>query len=217
LSGTPQLTMYLSNTRVIDSVSFHPCLRLKDWEASKVLSFIPPDGKFTLLDFSVSRNTNIDVPIYVTPVLNWNSNVPSKEFPVEVSGGTGNLQLTVGSKAFIKTDVEDVVITLSFPKGITSTSLTATVGVVSYDEIGKVCVWKIKTLPREKPPVLSGSIIVPPGVQKVGPYVEVQFTAMKYSSIGLTIESLQITDINYKPRKAVRSITKAGRFEVRMQ
>jgi len=217
LSGTPHMSMFFNNTRVIESVSFHPCVKLKDWDNAKVVNFIPPDGKFTLLDFTVSRAQNIDLPLFITPVLNWNSNPPSKEIPIELSGGTGNLQLTVASKAYMKTDLEDIVITVIFPKGVSSTSLVGTVGVVSYDEIAKVLVWRIKMLPRDKPSVLSGSIIVPSGSQRVGPTVEVQFTAMKYSAIGLTIDSLQITEINYKPRKAVRSITKAGKFEVRLQ
>lgn len=42
------------NPRLLDDVSFHPCVRFKRWEAERILSFIPPDGNFRLLSYHVS-------------------------------------------------------------------------------------------------------------------------------------------------------------------
>lgn len=42
------------NPRLLDDVSFHPCVRFKRWETERVLSFIPPDGNFILMNYHVS-------------------------------------------------------------------------------------------------------------------------------------------------------------------
>lgn len=44
----------IKNPRILDDVSFHPCVRFKRWESERVLSFIPPDGNFTLMNYHVS-------------------------------------------------------------------------------------------------------------------------------------------------------------------
>lgn len=51
LSGTPDLVLKFTNASMIDDASFHPCVRLKRYEREKVVSFIPPDGKFKLMEF----------------------------------------------------------------------------------------------------------------------------------------------------------------------
>lgn len=44
----------IKNPRILDDLSFHPCVRFKRWESERVLSFIPPDGNFTLMNYHVS-------------------------------------------------------------------------------------------------------------------------------------------------------------------
>jgi AP-3 complex subunit mu len=46
--------LVLQNPRLLDDVSFHPCVRFKRWESERILSFIPPDGNFRLLSYHVS-------------------------------------------------------------------------------------------------------------------------------------------------------------------
>ena len=68
----PDLTLSFVNPRLLDDVSFHPCVRLKKWEVSpsdaqwnftletdlvfqseRILSFIPPDGSFRLISYHI--------------------------------------------------------------------------------------------------------------------------------------------------------------------
>ena len=51
LSGMPDLTLVYKNSRVLDDCSFHPCVRLKRWDVERVVSFVPPDGKFKLMSY----------------------------------------------------------------------------------------------------------------------------------------------------------------------
>ncbi len=39
-------TQILSDTRAVEDVSFHPCVRHGLFEREKVVSFVPPDGEF---------------------------------------------------------------------------------------------------------------------------------------------------------------------------
>ena len=51
LSGMPDLTLRWTNPRLIEDASLHPCVRYNRFEQDKVLSFIPPDGNFTLMKY----------------------------------------------------------------------------------------------------------------------------------------------------------------------
>lgn len=54
LSGVPDLTLAFSNHRLIDDASLHPCVRFLRWKRERVLSFIPPDGHFCLMNYEVN-------------------------------------------------------------------------------------------------------------------------------------------------------------------
>lgn len=51
LSGNPDLLLTFANKGVMGEPAFHPCIRYNRWERDTVLSFIPPDGKFKLLEY----------------------------------------------------------------------------------------------------------------------------------------------------------------------
>lgn len=57
LSGMPDLSLSFVNPRLLDDVSFHPCVRFKRWETERVLSFIPPDGSFRLMSYHVTAQS----------------------------------------------------------------------------------------------------------------------------------------------------------------
>jgi AP-3 complex subunit mu len=65
------------------------------------------------------------MPIYVKPQISWH-------------GNSGKISVMVGTKSTGGRPVEDLVITIPFPKGIASTSLSANFGTVHYDDITKV-------------------------------------------------------------------------------
>jgi hypothetical protein len=46
MSGTPDLTLVLSDSRVIEDAALHPCVRHGVFDREKVVSFVPPDGEF---------------------------------------------------------------------------------------------------------------------------------------------------------------------------
>eukprot|EP01089_Gocevia_fonbrunei_P002551 TRINITY_DN12502_c0_g2_i1.p1 TRINITY_DN12502_c0_g2~~TRINITY_DN12502_c0_g2_i1.p1 ORF type:complete len:373 (+),score=36.41 TRINITY_DN12502_c0_g2_i1:102-1121(+) len=205
LSGTPDLSLSFLNSRSLDNISFHSCVRFRQWDNSKIVSFIPPDGKFKLMEFTVSGGTQgIDIPIYITPSFTW-------------SQAGGRVNITLGAKGSVSVPIEDICIRIPFSKHVSSTNLTTTWGHVSYDEITKVLTWKIIKLPRDKISTLSGSVTLLQGanVAECRPIIDVNWKVTQYSASGLKVDSLSVQSVSYKPFKGVRSITQAGKFEVR--
>ncbi|TFK74438.1 clathrin adaptor, mu subunit [Pluteus cervinus] len=54
LSGYPDCTLTFSNSHVLTDCVFHPCVRLQKWNRDRILSFVPPDGRFTLMEYRYS-------------------------------------------------------------------------------------------------------------------------------------------------------------------
>lgn len=71
LSGMPDLTMSFANPRLLDDVSFHPCVRYRRWESERVLSFVPPDGRFRLLSYHIGSSSVVMLPVYVKPTFSF--------------------------------------------------------------------------------------------------------------------------------------------------
>lgn len=68
LTGTPECKFGLNDKLVIDSnergatdavelddCRFHQCVRLDEFDTSRTISFIPPDGEFELMRFIVTQ------------------------------------------------------------------------------------------------------------------------------------------------------------------
>lgn len=201
LSGMPDLTLCFNNPHIMDDASFHPCVRYSRWEHDKVLSFVPPDGAFKLMNYRVKGQ--LQMPLYVKPQISFHEN-------------GGRVNVMVGPKNNQTKPIESVVITIPFPKSIVSASLTANIGSVQYDEQAKVCKWNIGKLPKEKTPQLTGTVSLPTGSQlpESNLTLSTQFKIMMYTASGIKVDSLGCNE-RYKPYKGVRSITKAGKFQVR--
>lgn len=202
LSGMPDMSLIFSNPHILDDVSFHPCVRYNRFEQNKVVSFVPPDGSFKLMNYRVKGQ--LQIPIYVKPQISWNQ-----------SGGKVNVM--VGPKNLPNGKVvEDVVVTIPFPKVIGSTTLTANHGQVQYDEVSKVCRWIIGKLPPTKTPMLEGTVSLPPGIKvDSNPVLQAEFRMQMYAVSGLKVETLTLHNEKYKPFKGVRSFTKGGKFHIR--
>mmetsp|Transcript_56464 Transcript_56464/g.115551 ORF Transcript_56464/g.115551 Transcript_56464/m.115551 type:complete len:421 (-) Transcript_56464:297-1559(-) len=206
LSGMPDMTLAFTNPSIIDEVNFHPCVRLSRYERDKVMSFVPPDGKFKLASYSINTPPqSLTLPLYVKP-------------QVHFSGSAGRVNIMVGPKSNLAgRTIEDVVITVPFTKNIATTNLTVNHGTAHFDDATKCLRWEIGKVPKEKSPSLSGSVSLVPGSEtpESGPTLLVDFKIVMFSASGLKIDSLTLTGEKYKPYKGVRFVTKAGRFQVR--
>jgi len=202
LSGMPDLSLRFTNARILDDVSFHHCVRYNRWEHDRVVSFIPPDGTFKLMEFRVTGQ--IRAPIYIKPQILY-------------SNTGGKVHVSVGNTHVTDKQVEYVVITIPFSKTSGSATLSANIGAVHFDEIQKVCKWNIGKLPKDKTPVLDGTINLQTGAEapESNPVITAEWKVVMWSASGLAVDSLTLHNEKFNPYKGVRSITKAGKFQIR--
>eukprot|EP00511_Aplanochytrium_stocchinoi_P006807 CAMPEP_0204823402 /NCGR_PEP_ID=MMETSP1346-20131115/1442_1 /ASSEMBLY_ACC=CAM_ASM_000771 /TAXON_ID=215587 /ORGANISM="Aplanochytrium stocchinoi, Strain GSBS06" /LENGTH=365 /DNA_ID=CAMNT_0051950013 /DNA_START=384 /DNA_END=1478 /DNA_ORIENTATION=+ len=81
LSGNPGLTLALNDDLVIgkkeganfpgsvvlDDCNFHECCRLDDFDSTRTLSFVPPDGEFVLMNYRIT--SDFVAPFRITPYI----------------------------------------------------------------------------------------------------------------------------------------------------
>jgi len=203
LSGVPDLVLRFKNpTGIIDDVAFHPCVRLSRWDREQVISFVPPDGKFQLCSFSTKGN--ISLPMYVKP-------------QVLFGQGTGTVHVMVGTKNMTgDRPIEDIVVTMKFASTCGGTTLSSKVGAVNFDEVTKVCTWRIKQIPKNTTPILEGTFSFDPESVPVKPTVLYTFRVNMWSASGLKVESLTLLNEKYNHFKGVKSITQGGHIQVRV-
>lgn len=139
LSGVPDLTLIFVDPSVLDDCSFHPCVRYARYERDRVISFIPPDGQFELMQYRVIAAQSI-MPISCQTALSFKDrNTP----------GCGALDIVVGTHPMPtlctsgKTSsqgpvMEDISIEIPFPKAVRTVSVDATAGSGLFEETSKV-------------------------------------------------------------------------------
>ncbi|GBG26448.1 AP-1 complex subunit mu [Hondaea fermentalgiana] len=226
LSGVPDLSLSFNDPWILRDFSLHPCVRTTRFEQDRTLSFIPPDGAFTLMKYSVDprqfssegpssgRRTfgNVPLPIYCKPQITSSSR---EEGRIEVMVGSKPLAHLLPPKK--SNEVEKITIIIPFPKTVRSTDLKSSHGVVMCDETTKECRWEIGKMPRDGSCKLTGAFTFLPGSPAFDETLTVllQFKLADCSVSKISVSDLQVNRESYVPYKYVRSILKAERVEVR--
>lgn len=222
LSGVPDLLLTFKDPDLIDDCSFHPCVRYGRYEADKVLSFVPPDGNFELMKYRVKNATNIITPpIYCTPQLSFVDGDDNGRISVMLGCRTIGSSLIFSSKNKQNIVIEDVSITIPFPKDVVRTvNLNVNYGTVIYDEAAKVAKWVIGKLDDRRQvtkPQLTGTIQWNShlGKPEENPTLQLTWKIPLASVSGLSVSGLSMIGEAYRPYKGVRSITKSGHYQIR--
>ncbi|XP_039623867.1 AP-3 complex subunit mu-2 [Polypterus senegalus] len=206
LTGMPDLTLSFMNPRLLDDVSFHPCVRFKRWEAERILSFIPPDGNFRLLSYHVSSQNLVAIPVYVKHNISFRD-----------GSSMGRFEITIGPKQTMGKAVEGVLVTSQMPRGVLNMNLTASQGTFTFDPVTKLLSWDVGKINPQKLPSLKGTMSLQSGASKPdeNPTINLQFKIQQLAISGLKVNRLDMYGEKYKPFKGIKYMTKAGKFQVR--
>ena len=128
----------------------------------------------------------------------------------------------VGPKGNFGKPGEGVLITVPLDKQVHCTSIKVNVGSAKFDEVKKAIIWKIGRMPQ-KTPCFEGSLVMRGTARDQGykcsapaPLILGEFKISGYSVSGVKISGLSVMNCGTtKPYKGVRTITKAGKFQVR--
>ncbi len=223
LSGIPDLLLTFKDPSIIDDCSFHPCVRYTRYESEQVLSFVPPDGNFILMRYRVRPSVlsgGFSPPISCMPQMIYGKDGGGSlngKMDIKVSARSISTLFNMASSSKKGSSViEDVSLTIPFPKIVKTANLNVTVGYVVYDEASKVAKWMIGNLDDKKRPHLTGSVSIE-GNEKPeeNPPLSISWKIPLSSMSGLSVGGLSVANESYRPYKGVRNIAKSGRFQVR--
>ena len=229
LSGVPDLLLTFNEPQIIDDCSFHPCVRYSRYEKDGCLSFVPPDGNFLLMRYRVQPSalpSGFSPPIVCTPQIVYGPS-PNSGASMSNSGEmTGKIVLNLSARQMSSLIhsaskkgtliLEDVCVTIPFPKIVKTVDLNVTMGHVLFDEVGKVAKWTIGSIDEKKRPQLTGSIVLNSNNRpEQHPPLSLSWKIPLGSWSGLTINGMSLTGESYKPYKGVRNIAKSGRYQIR--
>lgn len=145
LSGNPELRLALNEDLVIgkggnygsvilDDCNFHECVRLDEFESSRTLHFIPPDGEFTVLNYRITGDFR--APFRIFPAIE-----ETGPYKLEVLCMI-RAEMTEGSAG------SNVVVNIPVPRATTGATFEMSVNIpgssVEYIPASKKVQWTIK-------------------------------------------------------------------------
>ena len=225
----PEVVITFEDAAVIGDVSFHPCVRVDRWERERVVAFVPLDGtSFELMRFRAAKHATARLvsapfaPVYCNLLVTTAPPPPatpeagSGQPPGAATTLTGRLEIVVGARpsAGASSPAEDVCVRLPLPPKARFLEAKAGDGTVSFND--RTCVWRIGTVALGGPAArLTGSFHLPADQATASVTALLEFSVPAKPLSGLKIQSLQIPNQPYAFYKGVKSIVKAGEFQVR--
>ncbi|KAI9003902.1 Mu homology domain-containing protein [Hyaloraphidium curvatum] len=213
LSGMPDIVLAFQPSGMKnldpDMVSLHPSVRLNRWQRDRILSFVPPDGTFTLCSYSLPLPSSSPLPVHVRPSVAIHKNRGKLEISVQPSRSGVNV-------------VENLVLVATLPASAGEVKVETSQGKAVWDVIGKRLHWSIGRLSREAVektgiPVLSAGFSIsgedPTASQTTCHSVHAEFRVQGWCPSGIRVDSLQVlNEGGYKAYKGVRFLTRAGKY-----
>lgn len=224
LSGMPEVAARMTHADVFDDLCLHRCIRVSRYESDRTLSFVPPDGKFTLLQYRCKPTLKIMPPLYVKPQITFNRESG------RINCIVGLRQGGVGLKEEER-NIHKLTVTIPLPRATQTVNVhSCTTGSHFFDVATRSLVWKIGTLGSTTPSLSAeivfrggGALVLGSGMniptesarEGTGESVTVDYQVPDVSLSGLRISSVEVLNESYKLFKGVKYITRAGRFVVR--
>ncbi|EAU88943.2 AP-2 complex subunit mu [Coprinopsis cinerea okayama7 len=220
LSGTPECKFGLNDKLVIDKggggggggdavelddCRFHQCVRLNEFDASRTISFIPPDGEFELM----KSTSNVKLPIKVIPTV--------------TELGTMQVSYNVVVKANFNSKLAATNVVLRIPTPLNTASVDCKVGTgkAKYVPAENVVVWKIPRMQGGQECAFIATATLASVTNRqvwARPPIDVDFQVLMFTSSGLIVRFLKVFEkSNYQSVKWVRYLTKAsGTYQIRI-
>ncbi|KAG6812131.1 hypothetical protein H0H92_004245 [Tricholoma furcatifolium] len=219
LSGTPECKFGLNDKLVIDKSErgigdavelddcrFHQCVRLNDFDATRTISFIPPDGEFELMRYR--STSNVKLPLRVLATVN------------EI--GTSQVSYTISVKTNFNNKLSATNVVLRIPTPLNTTTVDCKVmnGKAKYVPAENVIVWKIPRLQGGSECTFTGTGTLASTTTRqvwARPPIDVDFQVLMFTASGLIVRFLKVFEKNnYQSVKWVRYLTKAsGTYQIR--
>ncbi|KAF5357655.1 hypothetical protein D9758_007443 [Tetrapyrgos nigripes] len=224
LSGTPDCLLTFTNSKVLSDCAFHPCVRLQRWTRDRALSFVPPDGRFTLFDYRYSPSAIMANPNDAAISARDNVAIPlALKTNIDAEDNGASFDVTLSSRLSTHA-LENVEVELCLGQGAggikcalsrglggggfinaSGRSAEGTAGASwSYDSETTVLQWRIAIVPPSSSWSLRGSFTTSARVPRPAHAIVVRFEISSHTFSALKVDQLKVTQEQYKPYKGVR-------------
>ncbi|CAJ1394566.1 unnamed protein product [Effrenium voratum] len=214
LSGVPEVLLSLRNPAVLQNASFHPCVRLPRFQRDKALSFIPPDGEFSLATYWIP-DTTMNLPFHFAVSVNYHSD----HGKVQISASP-KMAITMQNKQML---IDKFVVNIRLPASIASANLACQGGSIRFDDESKVLIWNLGKLASQEckaEGTLNYGTDPKDGTPQIPseekPTAQLAFVIKGWAISGVRLDACDVSSINYTPYKASRYTTTAGKIEYRI-
>ncbi|THU78790.1 clathrin adaptor mu subunit [Dendrothele bispora CBS 962.96] len=221
LSGTPDCLLTFNNSQVLSDCAFHPCVRLQRWSRDKALSFVPPDGRFTLFDYRYSPGAalqnsnnptrdNIAIPLAIKTNIVLEENGVSFDVTLLSRLSTHALE-TVEVELCLGEGASGIKCALArglggggFVNASARNAEGSTGASWSYDSKSSILKWRIPVVPPSSSWSLKGSCTTSARAPRPSHAIIVRFEISSHTFSALKVDQLKVTQEQYKPYKGVR-------------
>lgn len=228
LSGVPEVLVSLKEPKMFlpGSISFHPCVRIPRWKRDSKLSFVPPDGSFTLAEYCVFDKEGLALPFTLNLKTEYETELGNLHVQV-----TPNLNFLLPKKELNKPapkarestlTIDDVHLTIKLPPAISGATLVSNTGSARFDPFSKSVYWSLGKVSVESAAgvKLEGSLVhSETNVTDLRDYrssASVEFLVRGWAASSIKVDSVELSAIEYTPHKGCRYSTTAGRIDIRM-
>lgn len=190
----------------ITDCTFHRCVKLGKFEDDRSITFIPPDGKFELMKYRITKN--IRNPFRIIPVIEQSD---STKLHVNLK-----VVSTFGEKVF----ANKVEFRIPMPPNTAICKPTVQSGRAKYVAAKNAVIWKIRKFPGKTELRLSVDAELVQSTSKkewVRPPISADFQVPMFTASGLHVRFLKVYEKSgYSSMKWVRYLTKAASFKLRI-
>lgn len=205
LSGMPEIVVNLANPNILHHVTLHQCVKKNRWLTDKVLSFIPPDNSFTLIEY-VPFNNFIHLPLKIIPVLSLARN-PKMDIIIEISESD-------------KTKISDLYLRIKLPESVVNFSMEnhplmtwSIIEKTNYVEIEVPCILKKEY--SSKVTFKSTFNITGDSVNGNSFIISVSFNSKHFCASSLKVKKMDMYTEKYEIFKGILYKTDCDQMEIR--
>ena len=208
-----------SSIPTMSEYNFHPKVKYKDFENSKIIYLTPPDGEFILMNYSMSNEFNPPFRIYPTII--------DDNYKIELKI---NLQSTFDKNTF----AGNVTIKFNVPKNTNNVhfqvekdakildKLNPVIQKTDYILSEKICYWKIGKIQGGQSKDLITKITlldnnIAKAKRELGPItISFDMPNFNYSKVQIKECAILTNDKKYNPMKWLRVLTQAYSYVIRI-
>lgn len=196
-----------TNTKGIEmeDIKFHQCVRLSKFENERIITFIPPDGEFTLMSYRLSSTQFLMKPLIA---VNCKTKIHKHS----------RIEILCSARAQIKkkSTANNVEIVIPIPDDADTPKFTPEYGSVKWLPEKSCIIWKLKTFPGGKQFHMKAELGLPAVDNKeeiiMKKPIKVDFSIPYFTTSGIQVRYLRINEpkLQYQSYPWVRYITQSG-------